>query len=204
MIINKPAGLPVHAGRAGGPSVESFFPLWRRGRAGPWLAHRLDQDTAGCLAIALKKQALLVAQACFAAGSVEKTYWALVNGVPAMAAGVVDLPLTKVTVGRSWKMAAATAPPAVTAWRLLGHTAAMAWLELRPRTGRTHQLRAHCAALGHPILGDTVYGGGPGQGLNLLAWRVCLPLGPPAAATAPPPPHMRIGLQQCGWRDDPI
>ncbi len=205
LIINKPAGLPAHPGRAGGLSVESFFPLWRRGQAGPWLAHRLDQDTAGCLAIALKKQTLLAAQACFAAGSVEKVYWALVGGVPAAAAGVVDLPLAKTTSGRRWRMEAdAAAPPAVTEWRLRGRGAAIAWLELRPRTGRTHQIRAHCAALGYPILGDPVYGGGPGQGLSLLAWRLCLPLAPPAAATAPPPSHMLAGLQQCGWRDDPI
>ncbi|WP_291423727.1 pseudouridine synthase, partial [Acidocella sp.] len=96
IIVDKPAGLPVHAGRAGGPSVEDFFPQWRLGRDGPWLAHRLDQDTAGCLVVALKKSALLAAQACFAGGGAQKTYWAVVRGVPEVMEGVVELPLAKV------------------------------------------------------------------------------------------------------------
>src|SRR5271154_1067092 len=89
LVVDKPAGLPVHAGRVGGPSVEDFFPDWRQGKNGPWLAHRLDQDTAGCLVIALKKTALLAAQECFAGGQARKTYWAVVRGVPEQQSGVV-------------------------------------------------------------------------------------------------------------------
>jgi tRNA pseudouridine32 synthase/23S rRNA pseudouridine746 synthase len=199
LVISKPAGLPVHPGRAGGASVEDFFPEWRLGGQGPWLAHRLDQDTAGCLVIALKKSALIAAQALFAGGGAEKTYWAVVRGVPGEASGVVDLPLGKVTTGREWKMREQNdAPAAVTEWRLMGQGAGMAWLEFSPKTGRTHQIRAHAAALGHPVLGDAVYGGGAG-GLHLLARRILLPLDPPVLAEAPVPPHMREKLLSCGY-----
>ena len=188
----------MHAGRAGGPSVESFFALWRRGKTGPWAAHRLDQDTAGCLVVALKKSALLEAQACFAAGRAAKQYWAVVRGVPAAQNGVIDLPLAKLTVNRSWKMAPdKTAPPAVTAWRVLGTGDGVSWLEFSPKTGRTHQIRAHAAALGHPILGDAVYGGGAGR-LHLLARAIRLPLLPEVFATAPVPPHMQTQMRECG------
>ncbi len=198
IIINKPAGLPVHPGRAGGPSIEDFFPAWRHGKTGPWAAHRLDQDTAGCLVIALKKSALLAAQAAFAGGTVRKTYWALVRGVPDQASGVIDLPLAKQTVGRQWKMVSAPdGQKAVTEWRLRGAGAGFAWLELHPRTGRTHQIRAHCAAIGHPVLGDAVYVGGAGR-LMLLGRDILVPLEPPVDATAPVPAHMRAGLAACG------
>jgi tRNA pseudouridine32 synthase/23S rRNA pseudouridine746 synthase len=198
IIIDKPAGLPVHPGRAGGPSIEDFFPLWRHGKTGPWLAHRLDQDTAGCLVIALKKSTLIAAQALFMSGTVEKTYWAVVRGVPAATSGVIDAPLAKHTAGRTWKMVPdQTALPCLTHWRLLGQGQNIAWLEFSPATGRTHQIRAHAAAIGHPILGDEVYGGGAGV-LHLLAQRIKIPLTPPAAAEAPVPPHMRAALQSCG------
>ncbi|WP_284258071.1 RluA family pseudouridine synthase [Acidocella aquatica] len=196
--MNKPAGLPVHAGRAGGPSVEDFFPQWRLGRDGPWLAHRLDQDTAGCLVIALKKSALLAAQACFADGRAQKTYWAVVRGVPKALEGAVDLPLAKVTQGRSWKMAPDGAgQPALTLWRVMGQGAGMSWIEFSPKTGRTHQIRAHAAALGHPIMGDAVYGGGAGM-LHLLARRIVLPLEPELTAQAPVPAHMAAAMRACG------
>jgi tRNA pseudouridine32 synthase / 23S rRNA pseudouridine746 synthase len=200
LVVDKPAGLPVHPGRAGGPSVEDFFPLWRRGKNGPWAAHRLDQDTAGCLVIALKKTALLQAQACFAAGRAEKTYWAVVQGVPTAPEGVIELPLAKVTSGRAWKMAPApNAPPAVTAWRVRGRTERMAWLEFMPKTGRTHQIRAHAAALGHPILGDAVYGGGAGR-LHLLARAIRLPE-PEIFAIAPVPLHMQQRMRECDYAE---
>ncbi len=199
LVIDKPAGLPVHPGRAGGPSVEDFYPLWRgKAKAGPWLAHRLDQDTAGCLVIALKKSALLEAQALFAGGGAQKTYWAVVRGVPAEPSGTIALPLGKRTEGCAWKMVPdASAPPAITGWRLMGQGDDISWLEFRPRTGRTHQIRAHAAALGHPIIGDEIYGGGAGA-LHLLARAIRLPLDPILEATAPIPPHMAQLMLSCG------
>jgi tRNA pseudouridine32 synthase/23S rRNA pseudouridine746 synthase len=199
LVINKPAGLPCHAGRTGGPSVEDFFPQWKKGKGGPWLAHRLDQDTAGCLVIALKKSALLSAQDVFMNGRAQKTYWAVVRGVPAAPEGVVEMPLGKLTQGRSWKMAEQqNAPPAVTQWRVLRAAGNMAWLEFTPKTGRTHQIRAHAAAFGHPIIGDAVYGGGAGA-LHLLARAITLPLEPSLSAQAPVPAHMAENMRRCGY-----
>jgi 23S rRNA-/tRNA-specific pseudouridylate synthase len=87
---------------------------------------------------------------------------------------------------------------AVTEWRVCGTDGQITWLELRPRTGRTHQIRVHCALLGHPLLGDSVYGDGEGK-LHLLARAIALPLDPPLSATAPPPAHMFAALRRCGF-----
>lgn len=199
VVLNKPAGLPVHSGPRGGASVEDWFPLLSRRSNGPWLAHRLDADTAGCLVVALKRAALHAAQAAFAEGRAEKTYWAIVRGRPPADAGEVDAPLLKRTARTGWRMAVDPAgQPARTGWRVLGTAEDIAWLELHPRTGRTHQVRVHCAHLGCPVLGDPVYGDGDGP-LHLLARAILLPLDPPLAATAPVPPHMLAALRACGF-----
>jgi tRNA pseudouridine32 synthase/23S rRNA pseudouridine746 synthase len=199
VVLNKPAGLKVHPGPAGGPSVEDAFPSLSRRKDGPWLAHRLDADTAGCLLVALRKAALLEAQAAFAAGRVEKTYWAAVRGTPPAAEGTIEAALLKRTTGRTWRMVADPAgQPAVTDWRLLGQGPGIAWLEFRPRTGRTHQVRAHAATLGCPLLGDPVYGDGQGK-LHLLARRLRLLS---VDATAPVPGHMREALRACGAKEE--
>lgn len=200
VVLDKPAGLAVHAGPRGGASVEDCFPLLSRRKDGPWLAHRLDADTAGCLLVALRRAALLAAQAAFAEGLVKKTYWAVVRGAPAEAAGTIEAKLLRVSMKSGWRMVAdAGGQTAVTDWRVLGRGDDIAWLELSPRTGRTHQIRVHCALLGCPVLGDPVYGGGPGR-LHLLARAIALPLEPSVEATAEPPTHMRDALARCGWR----
>ena len=205
VVLDKPAGVPVHAGPRGGASIEDVFPQLSRRRDGPWLAHRLDADTAGCLVVALRRAALHAAQAAFAEGRVRKTYWAVVQGRPAEDAGTVDAPLLKRTSPAGWRMMPDLAGQAArTDWRLRGAGGGLAWLELHPQTGRTHQVRVHCAVLGCPILGDPVYGGAGAGGaglLHLLARGVYVPLDPPVTAVAPPPAHMRAALQACGWEE---
>jgi RluA family pseudouridine synthase len=198
VVLDKPAGLPVHPGPRGRPSVEDWFPLLSLRKQGPWLAHRLDADTSGCLLVALRRSALLAAQAEFAAGRVRKTYWAVVHGVPSAVQGIVDEPLGRRSTPNGWHMVRDPGgKPAVTGWRVLGHGDGLSWLELSPRTGRTHQVRAHCAMIGCPVLGDPVYGGGAGR-LHLLARRLELELAPPVVATAPVPDHMREALARSG------
>ena len=204
VVLDKPAGLAVHPGPAGGPSVEDWFPLLSRRKDGPWLAHRLDADTAGCLVIALRKAALLAAQAEFASGQARKTYWAVVGGRPLQDHCTIDAPLIRRGTRDGWHIAVDPAgQQAVTDWRILGRGTDTAWLELRPRTGRTHQIRVHCAAMGFPILGDDRYGGGPGA-LHLLARAIQLPLEPPLSAQAEPPSPMHRALTECGWTSETI
>jgi RluA family pseudouridine synthase len=199
VVLDKPAGLPVHGGPRGGASVEDSFPALSKRRDGPWLAHRLDADTSGCLVVALRRAALLAAQAAFAGGRACKTYWAVVRGEPSADAGSIDAPLLKRSDPRGWRMVVDPAgQSAVTDYRVLGRSDGLTWLELHPRTGRTHQVRAHCCELGCPVLGDPVYGDGAGR-LHLLARAIELPLDPPLAATAPPPAHMLAALAACGF-----
>jgi tRNA pseudouridine32 synthase/23S rRNA pseudouridine746 synthase len=201
VVLDKPAGLPVHVGPSGGRSVEAWFPVLSRRKDGPWLAHRLDADTSGCLLIALRRTPLLAAQAAFASGTVRKTYWAVVQGRTAADQGCVTAPLRRATAARSWRIVVdhRHGQPAITDWRVLGRTNQTTWLELTPRTGRTHQVRVHCAEIGTPILGDGRYGTA-GIGLHLLARAIRVPLDPPVKATAPPAPHMLAALRSCGFR----
>ncbi|MBR0660138.1 RNA pseudouridine synthase [Roseomonas oryzicola] len=202
IVIDKPAGLPVHRGPRGGASLEDWLEPLRMGKRHlPQPVHRLDADTAGCLVLGRTKPALAALGRCFAEGRVRKTYWAVVRGGPAEDAGRIDAPLRKVsTKAAGWRMEVhPEGQPAVTDWRVLGRAPGLAWIEFRPATGRTHQLRVHAAASGWPILGDPVYGGGEGGGLHLLARAIELPVEPPLAAEAPPPEHMRAALLACGW-----
>lgn len=199
VVIDKPRGLPVHPGPGGGPSVEDWFPLLSRRRDGPWLVHRLDADTTGCLVIALRKTALLQAQALFQAGLARKTYWAIVTGQPPGTEGIVDAALSRRTGPEGWRIIAdPRGQRAETAWRVRGGGNGLTWLELHPRTGRTHQIRVHCALLGCPILGDARYGGDPGT-LHLLSRAISLDLDPPVNAVADPPEAMRDAFRACGW-----
>ncbi|MES1152206.1 MAG: RNA pseudouridine synthase [Dongia sp.] len=211
LIIDKPAGLPVHAGPGGGPNLEQNLDALRFGLPhAPGLAHRLDRDTSGCLVLGRQRKGLSRLGKLFQEGLVEKTYWAITTGCPSEAEGRIELPLRKITQRSGWKMVADPAgQSAVTDYRVLGtgdgpSGEKLAWIECKPRTGRTHQIRVHLAALGAPILGDRQYGGRSEQPLHLLARAVVVPLYPkkPAiAAEAPVPAHMRAALTRCGWRD---
>ncbi len=201
VIIDKPAGVPVHPGPSSTSSVEDWFPQWRRGKDGPWLVHRLDADTAGCLVIALRKSILVAAQRIFTSGQAHKTYWAVVHGVLDRQAGMVDLPLARRDGPQGWRIVTDPAGVvAITHWRVLGSDGRRSWLALSPRTGRTHQLRVHCAAMGHPILGDSRYGGGEGP-LHLVSRSIRLDLDPVVEAVADPPYALRSAFHVCGWTD---
>ena len=212
LIIDKPAGLAVHEGGQGGPSLRPMLDELRFGlpRA-PELAHRLDRDTSGCLVLGRHRKALADLGALFAEGKIQKTYWALTVGAPGEVGeeGLIDKPLKKID-NRRGKMAVAKPNDkdgqiSQTKWKVLAKSAdgRTAWLELSPLTGRTHQIRVHLASIGCPILGDRIYGAGTA---DLLAPQLCLharaitvPIyknKPAVRAEAEPPAHMRDELKR--------
>lgn len=212
LVIDKPAGIAVHRGpvsaRQGeARALEDFFDALRYGlpRA-PSLAHRLDRDTSGCLILGRHRKALDKLATLFKQGRISKTYWAVVEGSPAENEGLIDLPLGRRDETRGWWMKVDPAgQPSRTRWTVLGRGEGQTWLALEPLTGRTHQLRVHCAALGFPILGDPIYGPqgqAAAQPLHLHARAVAVPLGPAKSlihVEAPVPEHMRAALAACGW-----
>lgn len=210
LVIDKPAGLPVHKGFGGGDTLDQYFEELRFGLPNPpALGHRLDRDTSGCLALGRNRHALQTLGKLFTQNQVEKTYWAVAVGEPPQTEGIIDLPLTKQTNSKhSWwmKIAESNGMPAVTGYRIMGSHNGLSWLELTPKTGRTHQLRVHCSTMGFPILGDKVYGKAiEGTPLQLHARRLGVPLYPkkePIAVTAPVPLHMAKHLSDCGYAGD--
>lgn len=213
LVIDKPAGVPVHAGPKGGPSFEAGFDALRFGLPNPpYLAHRLDRDTSGCLVLGRHAKALAKLGKLFANGRITKTYWAVVEGAPPADEGRIDQPLRKLNRTSGWRVAAdPLGQPAITLYRVLGRGQNITWLELSPLTGRTHQLRAHAALLGCPILGDENYGPIPGDTggrlLHLLARKVSIPLYDKREAievTAPVPAHMLAALTLCGYKAEDI
>jgi tRNA pseudouridine32 synthase / 23S rRNA pseudouridine746 synthase len=219
LVLNKPAGIAVHKGPKGGRSLEDYFDALRFGLPrNPALAHRLDRETAGCLVLGRHHKALEKLGLLFKQGKIDKTYWAIVEGGPDERQGLIDLALGRLDATRGWWMKVdPDGAPSQTRWTVAGRGEIegrpITWLELEPLTGRTHQLRVHCAAMGWPILGDGVYGSAtkgndadPAPRLQLLARRVRVPLaknGPPIDVTAPAPPHMLRALELCGFAGDP-
>jgi len=213
LIIDKPAGQAVHPGPKGGPSFQDYFDALRFGLPRPpGLAHRLDRDTSGCLVLGRHRKALAHLGALFRHGRVRKLYWALVEGGPEADEGRIDLALGRLDATRGWWMKPdPQGQPAATTWRVMGRSygeGKKTWLALEPLTGRTHQLRVHCAAMGWPVVGDAIYGTAPRSGgppLHLHARQVEVPLSPkrdPVRVVAPVPAHMREGLAACGWRGE--
>jgi tRNA pseudouridine32 synthase / 23S rRNA pseudouridine746 synthase len=209
LVIDKPTGIAVHPGPGGGPNLESRFNELRFGLPHPpALAHRLDRDTSGCLALGRHPKALRRLGALFAAGRVEKVYWAVTEGEPSETDGRIETGLRKLTGRSGWRMVIDQAGQrAITEYRVCGMAGGRAWLELRPCTGRTHQLRVHCAALGCPVVGDPAYGGGAsGEPLLLHARSITVPLypaRPPLEITAPVPAHMVAALRALGYERMP-
>jgi tRNA pseudouridine32 synthase / 23S rRNA pseudouridine746 synthase len=212
LVIDKPAGFAVHKGPKGGESLEDYFGALRFGlpRA-PALAHRLDRDTSGCLVLGRHRKALATLGRLFKDGRVGKTYWAVVEGAPTHDEGRIELALARRDESRGWWMKPdPQGQPAVTIWRVMGRAAnpALTWLALEPLTGRTHQLRVHCAAMGWPIVGDAIYGNAPrvgGPPLQLHSREIVVPLyknKEPIRAMAPVPMHMQERLYACGWQGE--
>ena len=215
LVLDKPAGIAVHKGPKGGVSLEDGFEALRFGLPrNPALAHRLDRDTAGCLVLGRHHKALEKLGLLFKQGKIAKTYWAIVEGGPVEESGLIDLPLGRLDATRGWWMKVDPAgAPSQTRWRVAGRALhegrAVAWLELEPLTGRTHQLRVHCKAMGWPVLGDSVYGSAArdfsnaaGPRLHLLARRIVVPLSkskPAISVEAPAPRHMLAVLASCGF-----
>jgi len=203
LVIDKPAGIAVHKGPKGGENLEAAFHVLRFGLPrNPALAHRLDRDTSGCLVLGRHRKALETLGLLFKQGKIEKRYCAVVEGGPAEDSGLIDLPLGRLDRSRGWWMKVDPAGlPAQTAWTVLARGDRHALLELRPLTGRTHQLRVHCAARGFAILGDPIYGHGGATGLQLHARSVAIPLykvKPPIEVIAPIPETMRATIEACG------
>ena len=205
LVIDKPAGLAVHAGPSRAPNLEECFDALRFGLPRPpALAHRLDADTSGVLVLGRHPKALAKLGRLFSGHATEKTYWAVIQGRPPADEGVFDQPLLKLNTKAGWTVKVSDkGQTAVTRYRTLGRAPGMTWLELKPETGRTHQIRVHCADAGCPVIGDRFYGKAePGQQLHLHSRAIVLALSknkPPVVVTAPPPPHMRAALQACGF-----
>jgi tRNA pseudouridine32 synthase / 23S rRNA pseudouridine746 synthase len=210
LVLDKPPGIAVHKGAGYGDNLEAHFDRLRLDASeNPALAHRLDKDTSGCLVLGRNREALAKLGALFRNGLAEKTYWAVVMGVLADDEGVIDAPLMRRSADkRSWWMKVDPAgDPSLTRWRVLGRADGITWVELKPETGRTHQLRVHCAHIGAPIAGDHVYGGdlarSAARHMHLHARRITLPLVKerPVTVTAQPPSHMQALLEACGWSE---
>jgi 23S rRNA pseudouridine955/2504/2580 synthase len=213
IALDKPAGLAVQGGTGQRRHLDALAEALRfEAREPPRLVHRLDKDTSGVLLLARHVVAARRLARLFRAGEVGKTYWAVVVGAPRPRAGVIDRPLAKRAQAGSEKVGEdARAKPALTRYRTIARAGTRAaWLELVPLTGRTHQLRAHCALIGTPIAGDGKYGGkaahidigaGRTKRLHLLARELVVPHpdGANLRLRAPLPDHMRETFAALGF-----
>ncbi len=226
MILNKPFGLAVQGGSGTVRHVDGLLEaLTGPDGQRPRLVHRLDKDTAGCLIVAKTRLAAATLAKSFRSRAARKIYWALVAGVPRTRQGrvstylVKDEPTDADARMRVAKHGDEGASHALTYYATIDQAAQkLAWLSLKPVTGRTHQLRAHAAHIGHPIVGDPKYfdvenwelPGGIQNRLHLLARRIVIPhprTGQPVDVSAPLPPHMAQSWNLLGFdaaRYDPI
>ena len=216
VAIDKPAGLAVQGGTATERHLDAMLDGLRfDAKERPRLVHRLDRDTSGVLLLARSSAAARALGRSFKGREAEKVYWALVAGRPERDEGEIDLPLLKGGgAGRERvHVDGEEGQRARTLYRVIdaaGRKAA--WLELRPLTGRTHQLRAHCAAIGHPILGDGKYGGRQAfldgaalarrLHLHARAIRLPHPAGGELAVEAPLPEDLRASWEFLGFDPD--
>ncbi len=207
MVLNKPFGLAVQGGSGTTRHLDGMLEVLRDAHGQrPRLVHRLDKDTAGCLLVAKTRFAAAALAKTFRSRSARKIYWALVAGVPKVPQGRISTFLAKEeredeSIMRIARHGEDGASHAVTYYAVV-ETAGpvVAWISLKPVTGRTHQLRAHMAHIDHPIVGDPKYfsienwqlPGGMQNRLHLHAHRIAVPhpRGGTVDVTAPLPPHM--------------
>jgi 23S rRNA pseudouridine955/2504/2580 synthase len=212
ILLNKPSGLPSQGGKGITVHLDGMLDALRfDGAERPKLVHRLDRDTSGVLLLARGVKAASWLSAAFRGRDVEKIYWALLAGVPQPLAGRIDLALTRVeTPGSSRSEPANRGDPnadkAVTEYKILDYAGKkFALAELKPQTGRMHQLRVHCLALGTPIIGDAAYGAAFPEGfaplLHLHARRLTFPHpeGGFLTVEAELPKHMRDSFSHLGF-----
>jgi 23S rRNA pseudouridine955/2504/2580 synthase len=213
LALNKPAGLAVQGGTKTSHHIDRLLSAWGEGLQRPKLVHRLDRDTSGVLLLGKTPAAAARLSGAFAKRRAQKTYWAIVAGAPRPPEGVIELHLVKKGVGDRELVVPADpkefgAEPADTEYVTVSRAGQKAtWMALRPLTGRTHQLRAHMKAIGHPILGDPKYGDetsaqlSEGLKLQLHARRVSLPHpgGGLLIVEAPISPELKAGFSRFGF-----
>lgn len=212
IVLNKPPGLATQGGSGTFEHVDGLLDAYAASGARPRLVHRLDKDTSGVLLVAATPGSAAYFSKRFSSRSATKIYWALVAGVPDIKEGVIDLPLAKQPGSGGEKMMVdktEQGQPAKSRYRVIDRAGnRAAWVELQPFTGRTHQLRVHMAAIGHPIIGDGKYGGPEAflsgsisRKMHLHARRLLIdhPDGAPLDVTAELPPHFAATLTQLGF-----
>jgi len=211
IVLNKPPGLATQGGSGTKEHVDGLLDAYAETGPRPRLVHRLDKDTSGVLLIARTPGSAAFFSKRFSGRSARKIYWALVVGVPSINDGMIELPLAKQpgTGGEKMHVDEKEGQAARTRYRVLDRAGnRAAWVELHPMTGRTHQLRVHMAAIGHPIVGDGKYGGQEAflsgsisRKMHLHARRLIIehPDGVPLDVTAPLPEHFANSLSQLGF-----
>jgi 23S rRNA pseudouridine955/2504/2580 synthase len=210
-VLNKPPGLATQGGTKTTQHLDRLLD-GLAGEAGrPKLVHRLDKDTSGALLVARSARAAGHFAKAFSGRTARKVYWAMVVGRPDADEGMIDLALAKQpgTGGEKMHISQEHGLAARTRWRLIDRAGnRAAWVELQPLTGRTHQLRAHMAAIGHPIVGDAKYGGqdafltgGISRKLHLHARRIRIdaPDGGAIDVTAELPAHFAESIDMLGF-----
>ena len=210
-VLNKPPGLATQGGTKTTQHLDRLLGGLSSDETRPKLVHRLDKDTSGALLVARSARAAGHFAKAFSGRTARKVYWALVVGVPDAGEGLIDAPLSKQpgTGGEKMHVDTEQGLAAKTRWRVVDRAGnRAAWVELQPLTGRTHQLRAHMAAIGHPIVGDAKYGGveafltgGISRKLHLHARRLRIdaPEGGKIDATAELPTHFHESLATLGF-----
>ena len=207
IVVDKPCGLVMHPGAADEPAtlahrlVAHYPELAHVGNPRrPGIVHRLDRETSGVVLVARTEAAYQALQQAFEHRRVEKRYLAAVHGHPTVSAAEIDGPIGRHPTRRTLMAVTRSGRPAQTSYAALGESAAATLLEVRPHTGRTHQIRVHLESIGHPVLGDPRYGPQPPSASRLLlhAWWLEFtdPAGDRRRVAAPPPADMQREMHE--------